>query len=135
MDKHKKFLLMIRKIETFSFLKYISILNLASSLIYDHFLKSQHSLLIGNILLLFGNIIIHLSTQIFLEKNIRINKTICQSLKLIEESWLNKRARKSLAIFVTKLVKTDEKFAEKRFPKFNSFFCFYLVFLKCRFCF
>jgi hypothetical protein len=36
-------------------------------------------------------------------------------LKLIEESWLNKPARKSLAIFVTKLVKTDEKFTEKGF--------------------
>jgi hypothetical protein len=135
MDKHKKFLLMIRKIETSFFFKYISILNLASSLIYDQFLKSQHSLLIGNILLLFGNIIIHSSTQIFLEKSIRINKTIFQLLKLIDESWLNKPARKSLAIFVTKLVKTDEKFAEKGFSKFNSFFCFYLVFLECRFCF
>jgi hypothetical protein len=71
---------MIRKIETFFFLKYISILNLASSLIYDQFLKSQHSLLIGNILLLFGNIIIHSSTQIFLEQSIRVNKTICQLL-------------------------------------------------------
>jgi deoxyribodipyrimidine photolyase len=31
-------------------------------------------------------------------------------LKLVEEDWLNKPARKNVAIFITKMVKADERY-------------------------
>jgi len=70
-------------------------------------------LLIGNTSLLFGNIINHLTVRNFLEKLIGREQLMSQLLKLIEESWLNKPARKNLAIFLTKLVKSDLNFLEE----------------------
>ncbi|CAF0915200.1 unnamed protein product [Adineta steineri] len=83
------------------------------SLIYEQLITSQHSLLIGNASLVFGHVIIHSSVRIFLKENSGIEKTIGQMLKLVEESWLSKVARKNVAIFITKLVKADERFLEE----------------------
>ncbi|CAF5022788.1 unnamed protein product, partial [Rotaria sp. Silwood1] len=83
------------------------------SLIYEQIIKSQNSLLIGNGSLIFGHIIIHSSARIFLRNNLGIEKTISQMLKLVEESWLSKAARKNVAIFITKMVKADESFLQE----------------------
>ncbi|CAF3800334.1 unnamed protein product [Rotaria sp. Silwood1] len=83
------------------------------SLIYEQIIKSQNSLLIGNGSLIFGHIIIHSSARIFLRNNLGIEKTIGQMLKLVEESWLSKAARKNVAIFITKMVKADESFLQE----------------------
>ncbi|CAF1262047.1 unnamed protein product [Rotaria sordida] len=83
------------------------------SLIYEQLIKSQNSLLIGNSSLVFGHIIIHSSARIFLRNNPGIEKTIDQMLKLVEESWLSKVARKNVAIFITKMVKADESFLQE----------------------
>jgi hypothetical protein len=80
------------------------------SLIYDQLIKSQLSLLIGNAALVFGHIIIHASAREFLRNNSGIKKTISQMLKLVEEPWLSKAGRKNVAIFITKLVKADERY-------------------------
>ncbi len=65
--------------------------------------------MIGNASLLFGHIIIHSSARQFFQKTLGIEKTIGQMLKLVEESWLSKAAKKNVAIFITKMVKADEK--------------------------
>ncbi|CAM4885913.1 unnamed protein product [Rotaria socialis] len=83
------------------------------SLIYEQLITSQHSLLIGNSALMFGNISAHPSTRQFLQKNPGIEKIIGQMLKLVEESWLSKAAKKNVAIFITKMVKADENFLEE----------------------
>jgi hypothetical protein len=79
-------------------------------LIYEQLIQSQNSLLIGNASLIFGHIIIHSSARIFLQKTAGIEKTINQMLKLVEEPWLSKPARKNVAIFITKMVKADDKY-------------------------
>jgi hypothetical protein len=43
----------------------------------------------------------------FLQKT---SKTIEQMLKLVQESWLSKPAKKNVAIFITKMVKVDERY-------------------------
>jgi hypothetical protein len=83
---------------------------LVLSLIYEQLIKSQHSLLIGNASLVFGHVIIQPSARLFLQRTSGIEKTIGQMLKLVEEPWLSKPARKNVAIFITKLVKADEKY-------------------------
>ncbi|CAF2695229.1 unnamed protein product [Rotaria sp. Silwood2] len=83
------------------------------SLIYEQLIKSQNSLLIGNGSLVFGHIIIHPSARTFLRNNSGIEKTVGQMLKLVEESWLSKAARKNVAIFITKMVKADESFLQE----------------------
>jgi len=89
---------------------------LVLSIIYEQLIKSQHSLLIGNASLVFGHIISHPSVRIFLQKTPGIEKIIGQMLKLVEESWLSKPARKNVAIFITKMVKADERYEiEQRF--------------------
>ena len=79
-------------------------------LISAQFIKSQNSLLIGNASLAFGQIIIHPSAHSFLQKTIGTERIISQLLKLVEESWLTKPARKNVAIFLTKLVKVDDRY-------------------------
>ena len=83
------------------------------SVIYDQLIKSQHSLLIGNASLLFGHIITHPSARRFLQKNPGAEKIIGQMLKLVEESWLSRAARKNVAIFITKMVKADERYTSQ----------------------
>ena len=83
------------------------------SLIYEQFSKSQHSLLIGNAALLFSHIILHPEARACLENKPGIARTLRQLLALVEQSWLSKAAKKNVAIFVTKLVKADERCAMK----------------------
>ncbi|UJR31847.1 hypothetical protein I4U23_019323 [Adineta vaga] len=83
------------------------------SVIYTQLIKSQHSLLIGNASLVFGNVITYSSVQKFLQDYSGIDKTISHMLKLVEQSWLSKVARKNVAIFITKLVKADESFLDE----------------------
>ncbi len=59
--------------------------------------------------MVFGHIINHPSARTFLREHSGIEKTISQMLKLVEESWLSKIARKNVAIFITKLVKADDR--------------------------
>ncbi|CAF0915497.1 unnamed protein product [Adineta steineri] len=108
-DKKRKFI--IYRVSTYrtSIIFFVLVL----SLIYEQLITSQHSLLIGNASLVFGHVIIHSSVRIFLKENSGIEKTIGQMLKLVEESWLSKVARKNVAIFITKLVKADERFLEE----------------------
>ncbi|CAF0877328.1 unnamed protein product [Adineta ricciae] len=83
------------------------------STIYTQFSKSQHSLLIGNASLVFGNIVTHSAARKFLREHSKVGGTIGQMLKLVEEPWLSKVARKNVAIFITKLVRADENFLEE----------------------
>lgn len=83
---------------------------LVLAVISEQFLKSQNSLLIGNASLAFGHIVLHPSARTFFQKSIGIERIIRQLLKLVEESWLSKPARKNVAIFLTKLVKVDERY-------------------------
>lgn len=69
--------------------------------------------MIGNAVLTFSNVVQHSSTRSTLEKCFGIRKTLEQLLKLVEKTSLNVAARKNLAIFITKLVKSDEKFLEE----------------------
>lgn len=93
---------------------------LVLSLIYEQLITSQNSLLIGNASLAFGHIVIHPSTRLFLQKSIGITRVLRQLLKLVEESWLSKPAKKNVAIFLTKLVKIDDKY-ESLFSHPRSF--------------
>ncbi|CAF2695121.1 unnamed protein product [Rotaria sp. Silwood2] len=83
------------------------------SIVYEQLIKSRNSLLIENGSLVFGDIIIHSAARTFLHNNPGIDKTIGQRLKLLEESWLSKTARKNVAIFITKMFKTDESFLQE----------------------
>ncbi len=83
---------------------------LVLSLIYEQLIQSQNSLLIGNASLVFGHIIIQPSARAFFQKTPGIEKTMNQMLKLVEESWLSKPARKNVAIFITKMVKADDRY-------------------------
>lgn len=53
--------------------------------------------------------IVYPSAHKVLRKNPGVEKTIGQMLKLVEESWLSTAARKNVAIFITKMVKADER--------------------------
>lgn len=99
-------------------------------MIYNQLITSEHPLLIGNASLLFGNIIHQSSAHIFLQKTFGIEKIISQLLKLVEQSWLTKPARKNVAIFITKLVKSNERFELKNKNRsFIYFVCIYFVFI------
>ena len=102
---------------------------LVLSLIYEQLLNSENSLLIGNASLVFGHVIIHPSARSFLRKSSGIEITMAQMLKVVEEPWLTKPARKNVAIFITKLVKADEKYEshQLRYLLLNPF---HLVFYK-----
>lgn len=90
-------------------------------MIYEQLIKSQNSLLIGNASLAFGQIVIHPSARVFMRKSIGIERIVTQLLKLIEESWLSKPAKKNVAIFLTKLVKVDDKYETNDHFLFHSF--------------
>lgn len=133
MNKYNKQLLVILNVKSSNQSRRIFIdlffFALVLSVIYEQLIKSQHSLLIGNASLLFGHIINHSSACIFLKKTPGIEKTISQMLKLVEQSWLSKPAKKNVAIFITKLVKADERYVNKNASIYNIYILLLFSFL------
>lgn len=76
-------------------------------------MKSENSLLIGNAALVLSNVISFVVAQRQLKKTPGPEKTVCQLLNLVEQLWLNKVAKKNLAVFLSKLVKSNEEFLEE----------------------
>lgn len=81
--------------------------------IYGKLTSTDNSLLIGNAVLIFSNVIHQRPARETLEKRPGVEQTLRQTLKLVEEPWLSGAARKNLGIFITKLVKSDAKFLDE----------------------